>query len=236
MSSDFTMAISAITDLFMEYLPRLMGALPLALAIVLGTFILNLVVGRSLILLARRTHLTEMDVLPLRHVLRWVARLIAGILILSVFGFQIGGIWAMLSTILGLVAIGFVAVWSLISHTTATMLILFLRPFQMGDDLEFPGESVSGRVVDINFFFTTLVDHEGTLQQIPNNLFFQKTLKRRKNGHIISLAAQLHSPQPAPVDLPPPPSPKKDGEAVQAGNPLVNFPDMRSITPPGGSK
>lgn len=236
MSSDSTMQISDITERFMEYLPRLMGALPLALAIVLGAFILNLVVGRFLIVLARRTNLTEMDVLPVRHILRWAVRLIAAILILSVFGFQIGGIWAMLSTILGLVAIGFVAVWSLISHTTATMLILFLRPFQMGDDLEFPGEAVNGRVVDINFFFTTLVDHEGTLQQIPNNLFFQKTLKRRKNGHIISLAAQLNSPQPAPVDLPPPPRPKKEGEAVQAANPMMNFPDMRSITPPGRTK
>ena len=164
------MQLSDFTYHFMESLPRLLGALPLAIAIMVGTFVLNLVLGRALLLVARRTHLTALDVLPVKQILQWLTRLIAAILILSVFGFEIGGIWAMLSTILGLVAIGFVAVWSLISHITATVLILFLRPFQMGDDLEFPGEPVSGRAVDINFFFTTLVDHEGTYHQIPSEI------------------------------------------------------------------
>ncbi len=168
------MQLSDFTYHFVEYVPRLLSALPLALAIMVGTFVLNLLLGRALLLVARRTNLSALDVLPVRQVLQWVTRLIAAILILSVLGFEIGGIWAMLSTILGLVAIGFVAVWSLISHTTATVLILFLRPFQMGDDLEFPGEPVNGRAVDINFFFTTLVDHEGMFHQIPNNLFFSE--------------------------------------------------------------
>lgn len=227
------MQLSDFTDRFLEYLPRLVGAIPLVIAILVGAFVLNLVIGRALLLLARRTSLTELDVLPIRHILRWVVRILAAILILSVFGFQIGGIWAVLSTILGLVAIGFVAVWSLISHTTATMLILFVRPFQIGDDVEFPGEPVNGRVTDLNFFFTTLIDHEGTLHQIPNNLFFQKTLKRRRNTAIISLAAQLNSPQPLAVELPPPPAAKRDAGAVKEPDPMMMLPDMRSITPPG---
>lgn len=226
------MQLSDVTDRLLAYLPQLMGAIPLALAILVGAFLLNLLLGRALLLLARRTHLTEMDVLPVRHILRWVVRILAAILILSVFGFQIGGIWAMLSTILGLVAIGFVAVWSLISHTTATMLILFVRPFQIGDDVEFAGEPVNGRVSDLNFFFTTLVDHEGTLHQIPNNLFFQKTLKRRRNPTVISLAAQLNSPQPLAVELPPPPA-KRDAGTVKEPDPMMMLPDPRSITPPG---
>ena len=166
------------------------------------------------------------------RILRWVTRLLATILILSVFGFEIGGLWAVLSTILGLVAIGFVAVWSLISHTSATMLILFLHPFQMGDDLEFPGEPVKGRAVDLNFFFTTLVDHDGTLYQIPNNLFFQKTLKRRKNQRIISLAAQLNSTTPIEVELPPAPPASVATGKVEPPDPMMNYPDPRSIAPP----
>jgi len=225
------MQFSDFTYQFMEYLPRLLGALPLVLAIMVGAFLLNLVLGRALLLVARRTNLGALDVLPVRHILQWLTRIIAAILILSVFGFEIGGIWAMLSTILGLVAIGFVAVWSLISHTTATVLILFLRPFQMGDDLEFPGEPVNGRAVDINFFFTTLIDHEGKLYQIPNNLFFQKVIKRRKNAHIISLAAQLNSRQPVALDLPPAPRQKQENVPVPGPDPMMNFPDPRSITP-----
>jgi small-conductance mechanosensitive channel len=213
------------------YVPRLLGALPLALVIILGVVVLNLLVGRALLVLAHRTHLTEMDVLPFRRMLQWVSRILGFILILSVFGFEIGGLWAMVSTILGLVAIGFVAVWSILSHTSATMLILFLHPFQMGDDLEFPGEPVRGRAVDLNFFFTTLVDHDGTLYQIPNNLFFQKTLKRRKNQRIVSLAAQLNSPVPIEVALPPPPDAPPAGH-VKEPDPMMNYPDPKSFMPP----
>lgn len=229
------MQLSDITERISSSLPHLLNVLPVILAIMVGTFLLNLLVGRALIVLANRTRLTEMDVIPFRQVLRWVTRFLAGILILSVFGFEIGGIWAVLSTIMGLVAIGFVAVWSILSHTSATMLILFLQPFQMGDDLEFPGEQVKGRAVDINFFFTTLVDHEGTLHQIPNNLFFQKTVKRRKHSRIISLAAQLNSPTALEIDLPPGSAAPVSG-AVKEPDPMMNYPDPNSIAGPSPKK
>ncbi|HEY8994395.1 MAG TPA: mechanosensitive ion channel family protein [Lacunisphaera sp.] len=226
------MQLSNLTERIADYLPQLMGALPLVLGIVIGTYFLNLLLGRALVLLAHRTHLTEVDVLPVRHILRWITRLLAVILILSVLGFQIGGIWAVLSTIFGLVAIGFVAVWSVISHTSATVLILLLRPFQMGDDLEFPGEPIRGRAVDLNFFFTTLIDHEGNLYQIPNNLFFQKTVKRRKNERLVSLAAQLNSSVALEVPLPPAPDATVPAGKARETSPLMNTPDPKSFMPP----
>lgn len=229
------MQLSDLTERLSAYLPRLLGVLPVVLAIIVGTYLLNLLAGRALIVLANRTRLTEMDVIPFRQILRWVTRFLACILVLSVVGVEIGGLWAMLSTILGLVAIGFVAVWSILSHTSATMLILFLQPFQMGDDLEFPGEPVRGRAVDFNFFFTTLIDHDGTLHQIPNNLFFQKTLKRRRNAYIIGLAAQLNSPDPIQVKLPPKPDSPTSGK-VSDPDPMMNYPDPGSITPPAPKK
>ena len=229
------MQLSDFTELISAWLPHLLGVLPVVLAIIVGTYILNLLVGRALIVLANNTRLTEMDVLPFRRMLRWATRFLASILILGVLGFEIGGIWAMLSTVLGLVAIGFVAVWSILSHTSATMLILFLRPFEMGDDLEFAGEPVQGRAVDINFFFTTLIGHDGSLCQIPNNLFFQKSIKRRKNAHLISLAAQLNSPVPIRVDLPPKPAASTDRK-VKEPDPMMNYPDPKSFTPPAREK
>jgi small-conductance mechanosensitive channel len=220
----------------MDFLPHFLAALPLAIAVMVGAFLVNLLLGRALLLLAHRTHLTEMDVVPVRKILRWIVRLIAAVFVLSVFGFEIGGVWTVMSTILGLVAIGFVAVWSLISHTTATILILFLHPFQMGDDLEFPGEPIQGRAVNLNFFFTTLIDHRGTLHQIPNNLFFQKAIKRIRHTPPISLAAQLNSRDPVEVELPPAPDAHKDSGKVKEPDPMMNLPDPRSITPPGRPK
>lgn len=215
------------------YVPQIVAALPVALAVVVGAMILNMVLGRMLKLLARRTSLTDADILPIRHILRWLLRLVALILILGVFGFELGGLWAMISTVLGLIAIGFVAVWSLLSNASSTVLILFLRPFQIGDDVEIAGEPVSGRVIDINFFYTTLIDADGRLLQVPNNLFFQKTLKRRRNQPGVSLAQQLNSPRPA--DLPPPPPrpepPKPAPEKTAEPNPLMSMPDPATLRP-----
>lgn len=179
-----------------EFLPRLLAALPVALIVIVAAFVVMFVVTRLLRLLAARTSLTEADLLPVRNILKWLIIIAAVLAILTVFGFQLGGVWTMLSTVLAMVAIGFVAVWSLISHTSATLLILVLRPFQVGDEIEFAGEAVQGKVIDLNFFFTTLQTGEGQLVQIPNNLFFQKVLKRRPGTHSVSLAHQLNAASP----------------------------------------
>lgn len=185
--------------------PVLASALPVSLLVIFGGMLLNIVINRSLSLLARRTHLAEADVIPARKVLRWLIRVITVIIVLGVFGFELGGIWSMLSTIFAMVAIGFVAVWSLLSHASATVLLVIVRPFNIGDDIAIPSENASGRVVDLNFFFTTLLSHDGTEWRIPNNLFFQKVIKREKRGPARSLAHQLNNPQPANIPPPEPP-------------------------------
>ena len=213
------------------YLPQVLAALPVAIAIAVGAMLLGLIIDRAVLLLARRTHVEQSDLLPLRQITRWLLRIIAAVLILGVFGFRIGGLWAVISTVLGLVAIGFVAMWSLLSHSTATQLILFLRPYQVGDDLEFPGDPVRGRVVDLNFFYTTLVDHEGALFQIPNNLFFQKVLRRRRNQPPVRLAYQLNNPMPAEVPLPPPPPAKPESPKDDSLNPVRSGVDPHTLHP-----
>ena len=195
-----------------QAIPTLAAAIPVAAAVILGGILLNMVVGRGLLLIAKRAHLTADDVQPARNVISWIIRIVTAILVLGVFGFELGGLWAMISTVLAMIAIGFVAVWSLLSNTSATVLLVTIRPFQVGDDIELPSENVSGRVIDINFFFTTLLAHDETQWRVPNNLFFQKVLKRRRAKSPISLAHQLNSPEAAKLAPPDPPPPKPEPE------------------------
>lgn len=187
--------LSAITAL----LPQIIAAIPVILAIIVGALVVNYLARRALRLLADRTSLTPQDVAPFGKIARWLITLVAMVLILSVLGFRIGGVWAVLSTVLAMVAIGFVAVWSVLSNTLCTLLILIFRPFAIGDEIEFAGDPVKGRVVDLNFIFTTLEGEDGMMIQIPNNLFFQKVLKRRHGMHTVSLAEQLNQPTAAPA-------------------------------------
>ena len=184
-----------------EFVPQFLAALPLLIGIIVGAFVLSYVSCRGLQLLADRTSLTHNDVAPFRRIVKWIIRVVAIVLILSVLGFKLDGIWGVMSTVLAMIAIGFVAVWSVLSNVSCTVIMLIARPFHIGDEIEIAGEPISGRVVDLNFVYTTLKDAEGRLVQIPNNLFFQKVVKRRVNPVPVTLAAQLSSRQHADVDM-----------------------------------
>jgi small-conductance mechanosensitive channel len=85
-----------------------------------------------------------------------------------------------------------VAVWSVVSNVLCSLLLLIIRPFQVGDTIELPTQSIKGKVINFTLMFTTLRGDEGELVQIPNNLFFQMPLKRRIGTSTIDLSEQLH--------------------------------------------
>lgn len=182
-----------------DFFQVILRALPLAVLVLIGAGVVQFLITRGLALLADRTSLAPSDLLPLKKVLKSVLYVATSILLLTVFGVNLGGLWAILSTLLAMVAIGFVAVWSLLSNISSTVIILLFRPFAIGDELEFAGEPVRGKVVDLNFLYTTLRDDSGALLQIPNNLFFQKSLKRRRSECNVSLAQQLSRNEAAEV-------------------------------------
>ena len=171
----------------------LLAAAPTVLVVLIGAILVNVLIGRVLLLVARRGRLTKEEIAPARRIAKWLTVLVAGALILGAFGMNVGGLWGILSTVLAMIAIGFVAVWSVLSNTLCTVMILLFRPFAIGDEIEFAGEPVKGRVVDLNFIFTTLDAGDGSVMQIPNNLFFQKVLHRRHRRQEVSLASQLRA-------------------------------------------
>lgn len=184
---------------FSELWPKLLATVPALLLVFAGAYVAQFFLCRALRALARHSHLHEHDTAPLRRIGRWLIIIVGLLAALNVIGFNLGGLWAVMSTLLAMVAIGFVAVWSMLSNTLCTVLILISRPFSIGDDVEFVGEPTRGRVTDLNFLFTTLQAEDGGEIRVPNNLFFQKILKRRRSvdSGTRSLAEQLKRPQTA---------------------------------------
>lgn len=174
-----------------EVIPHLVSAVPAALAIIVGAILFNLILNRAFTLLVHKANFTREEVAPFRRMSKWFITSGAAVLILSSLGFNLGGLWTAFSTIFALVAVGFIAVWSVLSNWLCTIVILITRPFSVGDDIEFAGEPVRGRVIDLNFVYTTLLCEDDSRLQIPNNLFFQKVLKRRHSNGTVSLVQQL---------------------------------------------
>ncbi|MDX2186433.1 MAG: mechanosensitive ion channel [Opitutaceae bacterium] len=129
---------------------------------------------------AQWAQLPRLAMKPVRIAIRFSILLVAGIMILGLWGFQINGIVAFLGTVLGLVAIGFVAMWSLLSNFLCTIILIILKPFYVNDELELPTANVKGKVIDLSLVYTTLESEPGETILIPNNTFFQVIFKRRQ--------------------------------------------------------
>jgi small-conductance mechanosensitive channel len=128
-----------------------------------------------------------------KGVARWLIIAGVGFAALLALGIDLQGLWSTLVGALSLIAIGFVAMWSILSHMLASILIVVFRPFAVGDRVEIIGDDlVVGEVTDLNPVYTTLVADDGGTLQVPNNLFFQKALKRqapRASARSLPLAA-----------------------------------------------
>lgn len=155
------------------------------IVIVAGALLVLLVFSRSFKALETRSKVSPALLLPFRLLARYGISLVALLLCLTVYGIPIGSFWTLVSTTVGLVAIGFVAVWSVLSNISSTFLILIVQPFKVGDYVALVGEGVMGRVIDINFLFTTMRKGDGDIFKVPNNQFFQKCLLRPANPGLL---------------------------------------------------
>lgn len=160
-----------------------------AITIVVGT-LLYLLARRGLSQLAKNGAVAEPLVRLLRIILRWIFVTLMLLLVLQQLG-VLDNVWAAVLAVGAMVAVGFVAVWSVLSNVLCTLLILIYSPFRIGDFVTIPAEGVSGEAVDLNLIFTTLRTEDDQLVQIPNNLFFQKVILRKRGKENVSLYEQF---------------------------------------------
>lgn len=155
--------------------------------LVIGAFVLSHLLKRplrdSLRQLASRLRLPYETVLTTSRLLIGTLWIVVAMLVLEVWGVNVGGLWTLLVSAATIVGVGFLATWTMISNITASFFIAVWRPFHLGDTIEILPENLSGRVIDINLMFVVLRDNGGAVIQIPNNLFFQKMFKVSGNSN-----------------------------------------------------
>lgn len=150
---------------------------------------------RALAAMRSDDKLSEHTFTILRRVCYWSVVLVALFLVLQQFGLMENA-WATLTAVLAMVAIGFVAVWSVLSNTLCSIILMIVRPFNVGDTIEIPADALRGKVVDFSLIFTTLRDEDGSLLQVPNNTFFQKPIRREVGKKTVSLVEQADEDKP----------------------------------------
>lgn len=121
------------------------------------------------------------------------------LLILERLGVSGTVLWTAFTGFAAVGAVAFFAAWSVLSNIFCTILILTTRPFRINDRIELiengekPG--LKGQVVDINLIYTTLREEDesggGSLLQIPNNLFFQRSVRRWRSAEGLKVRGEV---------------------------------------------
>lgn len=145
-----------LMPLFTKFVSEIFGVL----AILLVAMVVSVALKRLINVMRDVKHVSPLIAHRLHTARRWVIIVLAVLAILDALGI-FRGAWALISTALAALALGFVAAWSVLSNATAALLILTFRPFRIGDEIELldlsNGYPIGGRVLDMNLLYTTLV-------------------------------------------------------------------------------
>lgn len=160
------------------------------LAILAGGLLIYGLSRRTLRLAKERGKIPEPVVVVSLFFVRYLLGLVVVLMSLQRLG-VLANAWATISTVLAMVAIGFFAVWSVLSNLMSTLFLLVARPFRVGDTVEILPEGLRGKVIDLSFTFTTLREEHGDLIRVPNNQFLQKLIRIQRGEKRVDLADQL---------------------------------------------
>ena len=156
------------------------------LLILLAAWMLRAVTRRVVDRLCTRRGFPPELAIAGRRVIGFLIYAAALLLVLERLGVSGTVLWTAFTGFAAVGAVAFFAAWSVLSNIFCTVLILTTRPFRLYDHIEIlengekPG--LKGRVIDVNLVYTTLQeqreDGSDTVLRVPNNLFFQRTVRR----------------------------------------------------------
>lgn len=106
--------------------------------------------------------------------------ILAIIALIVIWGLNFENVWLFLTSIVGLVAIGFVAVWSILGNLSSGWILLLNKSIKINDKVELVEDDIKGVLKDIRSIYTVLEDSRGNIINIPNNIFIQKIVKIKK--------------------------------------------------------
>jgi small-conductance mechanosensitive channel len=93
------------------------------------------------------------------------------------WGVHVSGLYVFITSFFAMVAIGFFAVWSVLSNITASVLIFFLFPYKIGDHIQVVGDDIKGTITDITLFHLIVESGDTGIVTIPNNVVIQKSIR-----------------------------------------------------------
>ncbi len=154
--------------------------------IVLAAWLLRTLAVRVIRRLSARYELPAEVVLGTRKLVTFLVGTGALLLVLEALGVSGAVLWTAFTGFAAVAAIAFFAAWSVLSNIFCAVLLLVTRPFRLYDHIELldgnEARGVGGQVVDMNLICVILREtrEDGATAnlRVPNNLFFQRVVRR----------------------------------------------------------
>lgn len=103
---------------------------------------------------------------------------VALIVVSLIFSIDYKGLLVFASSIFAVVGVALFAQWSILSNVTSSVIIFFVFPAKIGDQIRIVDgdNSVEGEIVEISLFQVEIKDAEQNTILYPNNLLLQKPI------------------------------------------------------------
>jgi len=169
------------------FLPRLFTALAI---LVVAWFIATWVSRLLRSMLRRSGHVDETVQPVLAAIVRYSILILAFVAALGQIGVQTASLLAVIGAA-GL-AIG-LALQGTLTNIAAGIMLLWLRPFRLGDYVEIPANGIAGRVREIGLFVCLLENFDGVFVFAPNSAIWNSALRNhsRNAGRLIAVTLTL---------------------------------------------
>jgi small conductance mechanosensitive channel len=169
------------------FLPRLLTTI----VILAGGYLLSSWVARNFRVMLARTGRVDETIQPvLAAIARYGILIFVFVAALAQIGVQTASLFAVLGAA-GL-AIG-LALQGTLTNIAAGIMLLWLRPFHLGDYIEVPANNISGTVREIGLFVCLLESFDGIAVFAPNSAIWNSALRNhnRSSGRLICFAVTL---------------------------------------------
>jgi small conductance mechanosensitive channel len=185
LTSEVGTFLTALSVWAADALPRLIGALLLLIA---GWWIAGRAESATAALLSRQSHIERTLCGVLASLVRYGILTLFAVAVLGQLGIQTTSIIAALGAV-GL-AIG-LALQGTLSNIAAGMMLLWLRPFRVGDYID--TGAVAGTVKDVGLFACELESFDGVYQLVPNSELWNRRITNftRRPTRMIDLAFSI---------------------------------------------
>ncbi|AOV17805.1 hypothetical protein BJI67_12770 [Acidihalobacter aeolianus] len=173
---------------WLQGLQHILPGIGLLLGGALVVIILQRWIGKALARWRRHTRMSIDTALFLQRLAAGVLWTMLALIALRFMGVNVDGLWAIIASTLAVVGVGLLAVWTMVSNITASLFIWIWRPYELGEHIELLPDGLKGRAVDRSLMFTEIREEDGSTLMVPNNLFFQRVIRRAPNdGHKATL-------------------------------------------------